>query len=216
MFLCKVCAIALKPRTDVPWNDLRLGAAWRKHLKTREDFCSEYSSHKLFTIPGLNPLAIALDTLHTWDLGISCHLLGSFLWDLVEDGEAGSRDTRWKRIYDEIQSIYDTLNVAASQRIGRLRWIDVAKSNQVFPVLKHVKGRRVRHFVPVCLSLAEQYKETCLQCVMLQFVVSSACCCYRMVCGTLKVHVRTRVLIPSIGSWPLKLWQKCMHLGCQV
>ena len=148
----------MERRTDIPWNDLRPNAAWREHIKSPEDFCCDCGDHQVFTAPGLNPLAISLDTLRTWDLGLSCHLLGSFLWDLVEDSD-GNRDLFWNRIYDEIQSIYARLNVAASQRVGRLKWKDLAKPNSEFPCLKHVKGRRVRRFVPVALELATQYKE---------------------------------------------------------
>lgn len=166
-------------------------------------------------MPGLNPLAIALDTLHTWDLGISCHLLGSLLWDLLEDTGHGNRDERWKAIYEEIGLLYDEMDVAASQRIGRLKWKDIAKSTSVFPSLKHVKGRRVRHFVPVCLRLAERYREACLRYVKLCFVVPIVLLLQGFF-WTLKLYPRTRTLSPSIASWPLKLWRTCMHLGCLV
>ena len=39
--------------------------------------------HKLFIIPGLHPLALYLDTLHTLDLGVSYHVADNVLWELI-------------------------------------------------------------------------------------------------------------------------------------
>ena len=39
--------------------------------------------------------------------------------------------------------IYDSLNIPAKDRLGNVKWKDLAKSNEEFPILKHVKGRRL-------------------------------------------------------------------------
>ena len=158
-------------RTDIPWNDFRPCASWRGTLKTPAAFCGDYDSHPVFGIPGLNPLAINLDILHTWDLGISLHLLGSFLWDLLEESEEANRDLAWEALFEEIQSTYASQNVPSGSKLGRLKWKDLAKSKNEYPMLKHVKGRRVRHFVPVALEIAANHKNAA--CVNLVSVSAS-------------------------------------------
>ena len=122
----------------------------------------------MFGIPGLNPLAISLDILHTWDLGISLHLLGSFLWDLLEESEEANRDLAWEALFEEIQSTYASQNVPLGSKLGRLKWKDLAKSNNEYPMLKHVKGRRVRHFAPVALEIAANHKNASVFCFCLK------------------------------------------------
>ena len=55
--------------------------------------------------------------------------------------------------------IYDSLNIPAKDRLGNVKWKDLAKSNEEFPILKHVKGRRVRHFIPVVCELARRKED---------------------------------------------------------
>ena len=89
-------------RTDIPWNDFRSTAAWKTKRRTPRQFCEKFGGHRLFRTPGLNPLAISLDVLHTFDLGLSLHLVGSFLWSVMENMDGG-RDVAWQELWDEVR-----------------------------------------------------------------------------------------------------------------
>ena len=123
-----------------PWNDFRSTAAWRGKLLTPAELCESLGGHKIFGVSGVNPLAISLDTLHTIDLGVACHAIGNLLWEICES-KAGNRDTSMAELNKEIQEIYTKLNIPSGQRVGHLKWKDLAKSNSEYPVLKHVKAR---------------------------------------------------------------------------
>ena len=123
-----------------PWNDFRNTAAWRRKLLTPAELCESLGGHKIFGVSGVNPLAISLDTLHTIDLGVACHAIGNLLWEICES-KAGNRDTSMAELNKEIQEIYTKLNIPSGQRVGHLKWKDLAKSNSEYPVLKHVKAR---------------------------------------------------------------------------
>ena len=85
-------------RTDIPWNDFRSTAAWKTKRRTPRQFCEKFGGHRLFHTPGLHPLAISLDVLHTFDLGLSLHLL----WSVMENMDGG-RDVAWQELWDEVR-----------------------------------------------------------------------------------------------------------------
>lgn len=68
---------------EIPWNDFRSSADWRNNLVSPEEMMSAFH-HKLFSVPGVNPLAISIDCLHTLDLGVSSHIVSNLLWELLE------------------------------------------------------------------------------------------------------------------------------------
>ena len=116
------------------WSEF--GLAWRSKLLTPEQLCEPLGGHKIFGISGVNPLAISLDTVHTIDFGVACHAIGNLLWEICES-KAGNRDTSMAELNKEIQEIYTKLNIPSGQRVGHLKWKDLAKSNSEYPVLKH-------------------------------------------------------------------------------
>jgi hypothetical protein len=141
---------------EIPWNDFRSTAAWRGQVLSPEELCAN-SKHKLFEVEGINPLSIHLDTLHCLDLGVSAHVAGNVLWCVLE-AMPMNRDAAMEKLNVEIQAIYTEMNMPAQKRLGTIKWKDLAASGNKYPCLKHVKGRRVRHFVPVLLELCRRYE----------------------------------------------------------
>lgn len=141
-------------QTDIPWNDWRSRAEWRKTLKSPEEMMAAFD-HKLFNVPGINPLALMLDTLHTLDLGVATHILGNLLWELLE-ASPQSRDVAMRHLNKRIQELYGELGIPAAQRVHAISHKDLRKKAEEYPTLKHQKGARVRKFVPVAKLLAEE------------------------------------------------------------
>eukprot|EP00959_Pyramimonas_sp_CCMP1952_P457338 9474768-Pyramimonas_sp.AAC.2 len=92
------------------------------------------------------------------DLGVSCHVFGNLLWDILEDDLPGNRDAGMILLNRIITCIYNENGTPSNDRIPKLESSDLAKSNEFYPWLKHVKGRRVRKFAAVALRLAEDHK----------------------------------------------------------
>ena len=155
---CGLCNCDM--RGEIPFNDFRSVAKWRDTCFSPDEMAAKYH-HKLFSVPGLHPCAIYLDTLHTLDLGVSCHVAGNILWEIMEDHLEGSRrEQRLQTLNSMVAEEYNALQIPASQRIGLLKKTSIAESSGEYPVLKHIKGRRVRHFVPVVHRLAKKYSAT--------------------------------------------------------
>ena len=60
-------------------------------------------------------------------------------------------------VNQKIVQIYNKLGIEAAKRIKHLSLSDVASTSEEYPVLKHVKGNKIRHFTPVCLELCKLY-----------------------------------------------------------
>ena len=132
---------------EIPVFDFRTCAKWRKTIKSEAEM--EMYEHPLFQVPGLNSQAIFLDPMHTVDLGVSMHVVGSVLWDLIEDKMEGSnRPARCVALNRLITQAYNDLGAPASDRVGVLKLTDIGDSTTEFPVLKHCKARKVRYLVP--------------------------------------------------------------------
>lgn len=117
----------------------------------------ELYPHQLWKVPG-HPKAIYLDTLHTLDLGVASYIIGSILWSILEDHLPDrNRDVRMAALNDKIVHYYNVLGIPASQRCGQLKISNIGQGSNTYPVLKHIKGRRVRYLVPVVKRLADEY-----------------------------------------------------------
>ena len=128
--------------------DFRTAAKWRKTCYTHEEMVAMYN-HPLFKAPGLNCEAIFLDVMHTVDLGVSMHVAGSVLWDLIEDEmPASNRTKRCVEVNRLLVECYNELGTPASKRVGVLKLTDIGESTSEFPVLKHCKARKVRYLIP--------------------------------------------------------------------
>ena len=154
----KPCPWCKCNQSNIPWNDFRSTAKWREKLNSPEELMAAFD-HKLFCISGVNPLAICLDTLHTLDLGVTCHIIGNVLWELLE-AMPQSRDVAMKLLNEKIQRKYAKLGVPAAERMHSIAHKELRKKATDYPILKHQKGARVRKFVPVLYLLAKEATES--------------------------------------------------------
>ena len=151
------CCFVELLRTDMPWNDFRSTALWRKSLLTPEELMAAFN-HKIFTVSGVNPLALCLDTLHTLDLGVSCHIVGNLLWELIEEMPY-NRDISMRKMNEKIQKTYESEGIPAMDRLHAISHSDLRKKAEEYPILKHQKGARVRKFIPVACRLAGEKRD---------------------------------------------------------
>ena len=127
---------------------IRTAASWRAAQEMPE------VDHPLMAVSGRIPATIKLDLLHLVDLGVASHLYGNLVWDLVEDhAEGGSRVMKLHPMNKQIVEAYKTCGISASQRLKRLNLSDVCAGGDEYPILKHCKGRRIRHFSKVTVKL---------------------------------------------------------------
>ena len=116
-------------------------------MLTPEELMAAFN-HKIFTVSGVNPMAPRLDTLHTLDLGVSCHIVGNLLWELML-GMPYNRDISMRKLNAKIQKFYESEGIPAIDRLRTISHSDLRKNAQEYPTLKHQKGARVRKFIPV-------------------------------------------------------------------
>ncbi|CAK0841204.1 unnamed protein product, partial [Prorocentrum cordatum] len=125
-----------------PFTDFRRDAKWKATMLSHRDLRAKFK-HILFDrVPGVSFYTLKLDCLHVLDLGVACHLYGNLMWEILEDELPGNREASTATLNKAITHAYNELSVPAAQRIPKLDATDIAKSNEVFPLLKHVKGRK--------------------------------------------------------------------------
>ena len=181
-YLCPYCHCDNfhdESKSHAPYNDFRTCAKWRSlgkqppdcepqlnHLQ-QIDSCFPIitlssltplkrvrKDHPLFTVPGVNPWSVKLDLLHTIDLGTAAHFYGNAVNDIISEHLPGNFQSSFAALNKLIADLYQELEFGASCRIPKL-----AKSNILgpYPCLRHIKGRRIRHFTDVCLRLCTLY-----------------------------------------------------------
>ncbi|CAE7236943.1 unnamed protein product [Symbiodinium sp. CCMP2592] len=137
-----------------PFNDFRASAEWRKQPRDPRE-----NDHPLFKVPGINFWSPKLDVLHMLDLGVSSHLYGNLINDILEDHLPGSFAASIGALNSRIQELYESQSTPAAARIPKLSKGNI-QSQTGYPCLSHVKGRRIREFSSVAVGLADLYKDT--------------------------------------------------------
>ncbi len=174
MFICPWCkannvealddwaiAWAVQPS---PWNDLSLGAAWRGTVwSSAQAWLREHGGleqlHPLFLLPAVTIFTVCADVLHIVDLGVTHHLLGNLLFELVYIGRPslggdnpGERlDRLWMRIvaqYRHRRTPTQLSNLTRSMLCHeKAPW-------SYYPLLTNrVKAAESRHLVPALLDI---------------------------------------------------------------
>ena len=70
------------------------------------------SYHPLFRSPGASLFAVAVDVMHTMDLGVYAELAGSLLWTFVYDGEfPGNAEARLDVVWERVRHLYEEWSV---------------------------------------------------------------------------------------------------------
>ena len=97
--------------------DFTPGAAHRQTLRTHEDYmlgCARIGSQPstMFLCPGVTLDMIAIDSMHTIDLGVTSHILGNTLFEIIFE----QRPHGWTikkqvaHVWARIQDIYKEQN----------------------------------------------------------------------------------------------------------
>ncbi|CAK9083768.1 Uncharacterized protein SCF082_LOCUS39746 [Durusdinium trenchii] len=167
-----ICAYCLadqkKTGSERPFTDCRPTAAWRSSILSPKFLQKEYGAHPLFKVPACSALAIKLDILHVLDLGVAAYLHGSVLIDIMDKLGGTSRslatffalgEAKMQLLNKKIAEMYGKLGIEAAKRIKYLTLNDVASSAEEYPVLKHIKGNKIRHFAPVALELSKLHAD---------------------------------------------------------
>ena len=117
------------------------------------------NKHPIWTIPGMSIFCVLFDILHTVDLGICAHVLGSILDELMRDHTFGNNQAeRLDTVWGYIRRVYSDDKVG--NRLGHLKLSMFMSDKNNFAVL-HCKGNEARHLLPVlCKFLQEHHDPT--------------------------------------------------------
>ncbi|CAE8733253.1 unnamed protein product, partial [Polarella glacialis] len=152
------CAWCRCNKSDTPFNDFRENAKWKNVRRSPADhIANPVTNHLIMTIPGVNFFCFHLDSLHVLDLGVASHAIGNLLWEICVDHLPGNRAVALATLNKKIAEIYIELNVPKSKWIPALTYKHFNATASTYPNLKHMKGRRIREFVPVALKLAQEF-----------------------------------------------------------
>ena len=99
--------------------------------------------HPVFSVFGVTGETISIDSMHTVDLGVTSHILGNVLKEIIyEQIAAPAKDacaTVWKRIreiYDELQTPHRITH------FGLKYFIDLKAPHKEYPIMKKVSKLR--------------------------------------------------------------------------
>ena len=125
-------------KSDVPYNDFRPAAAWRKTIVRHKD--KTPTSHPLKKIPGVNGHSFHYDTLHNLEEGVPAHAVGNAMFDLVcrTGGFPGTQEEALQTLYKKIAQQYVEQGIESSNRIKRLTFSSFCNAKSKFdnfPVL---------------------------------------------------------------------------------
>ena len=107
-------------------------------------------------VVGLRIECVAIDVLHTCDLGITAHILGNIMWECVSGKSWGKppHDANVAQLEVELKVFYSA-NKITSKVQGKLS-TDRLRTTGGWPKLK-TKAAAARHLAPFALMLAQKY-----------------------------------------------------------
>ena len=150
------CWLCEGNRSDRNIRDVSPNAPWKATIPMPN---APPSQHPLWRAPGLHKHHCPGDAMHICDCkGVSAHLLGSGLWQLVLEGHQhiqGSQDERVRLLWVAIQRIL--LEQQVESRIFQLTNEMIYSGPQNWAVLSSsVKAATTRALVPVVRQLCEE------------------------------------------------------------
>ena len=135
--------------------DLRRTAEWLATCKTFP--AAEPSDHAVWSLAGVCLFCATIDPMHSGDLGIVAHFVGSCFHTFLYEGPlAGTIREREELLSDMINETYQSLGTTSRlTNFGRWLWADASAPHQQFPVLT-AKAAECRHLVRVVARLCER------------------------------------------------------------
>ena len=156
-----MCWLCKANKSGTPYWDFAPAAKWRNTILSAEQTrCSPCSEHIIMSVPGVVTQSFCLDTLHTFELGVTCHFIGNVFFELVYcRGVPGANvQQRWGRCWSWVLEEYKQLKVASDLRVNNLgltNFCNPQAPHQSFPILTGVKAKQCRHLLPVISEMAE-------------------------------------------------------------
>lgn len=157
----EVCGFCPANCSDCPHNDYRDQAVWRQRVWNLAELKRQpWGKHVLFSIPGVNPHMLCLDTLHILELGPVVYAVGTLFFELVM-ARSHNEQTRVQAcnwLWNQVQEAYETLGISSDHRINSLtlsKFMDPKSPSASYPCL-HSKARVARYLAPVAALLASQ------------------------------------------------------------
>ncbi len=145
--------------TELSYFDFSDGAAWRRTELCHADFLRRAQRERegvvsaAFSLPGFQLQHIAVDVLHTADLGVSALALGSLFAELLREPRWGrSKEQRLQQLNAELKAWYRrTRPPSQIQQITEQMVRQEGKAPQL-----QAKGAECRYLVPFGAELAQQ------------------------------------------------------------
>jgi hypothetical protein len=140
-------------RSDRPWNDFRVNAAWRATNLAPANVKQLDLGCPLFRFAGISPLMLQLDVMHCMDLGITEHVVANLLHSIIYFDMPGRGPTIKKKQFNDIwlkiQQAYRDLNLEHRLTSFNLSCIvaDIESPFADYPALKKVKAAECKHLL---------------------------------------------------------------------
>ena len=116
------------------------------------------SNHRIFTIAGVTKFSIGLDSMHTMDLGVHAHFLGSCFHSMLYRGTLrGSLATREATMWAFLRAQYAIWKTPTRlSYLQRSLWTDV-RAPHVDPPIMTTKAAENRQLVRPMVSMCQHY-----------------------------------------------------------
>jgi hypothetical protein len=152
------CPFCLCDRVDLPFKDLRRGAAWQATVKIPPQ--PRPSTSPFFDLTGVTLFSVRLDMMHVFDSGFVPHFTGSVLWLLIFDHELPGRTIRMRvnALWSQVSTLYRELGIG--NKVARLdlsSFCDPTRPHADYPTTKRFKASENRAFLPVLAALCTRY-----------------------------------------------------------
>ena len=161
--MCWMCKAAIKIPEYV-YTNATATAGWRTTMRSHESYSAELLANDvplpgLFAhVVGLRLEHVAIDVLHTVDLGVASHVIANTMVEVMKLGQ-------WGRTYGEqvtglsadLKSWYRRSGSSLHKLKGKLT-IDRLRSKGGWPKLK-AKASATRHMAHYCLDIATRFND---------------------------------------------------------
>ena len=160
---CWMCNAVQKVPGPLNYHDFRPQAAHRNTLINHEDYMGQCAregtepSH-VFRCPGLKIEHLAVDAMHSGDLGTFADAVGSLFWlEISHKGWHRNKRRGLESLNSDLNQYYLAHHDQNLSKLSPLVLSQILGKSPGFPFLK-AKAAQVRHAAEFCLSLAKRHQ----------------------------------------------------------